>query len=186
MNPFQEVPLMNDPKLLAFVEAARQTFQTMLGIDAKPGPFERGHGVTTGYDVSGIVGLSNLEGGGGERQASLVLSFPESVARRAVGRILGLESLPVLDQEVADGIGELASVIAGLAKRGLARAGIHDCRTTLPNVILGCQHRVFHQRDAERYAAPFETEIGGFLLQLILLVPIDREGARGTRAATTV
>jgi hypothetical protein len=45
---------------------------------------------------------------------------------------------------------------------------------------------VFHQRDAERYGAAFETEIGGFLLQLILLVPIDREGARGNRAATTV
>ena len=177
---------MNDPKLMAFVDAAKTTFQTMLGIEAKPGAFERGHGVTAGYDVSGIVGLANFEGGGGERQASFVLSFPEAVARRAVGRILGLDALPVLDQEVADGIGELASVIAGLAKRGLARAGIHDCRTTVPNVILGCQHRVFHQRDAERYAAPFETEIGGFLLQLILLVPIDREGARGNRAQSAV
>ena len=43
MSSFHEVPPMNDPKLLAFVEAARATFQTMLGIDAKPGPFERGH-----------------------------------------------------------------------------------------------------------------------------------------------
>jgi CheY-specific phosphatase CheX len=171
---------MNDPKLLAFVDATRTTFQTMLGIDARPGGFERGHGVTTGYDVSGIVGLANLEGPA-ERQASLVLSFPEAVARRAVGRILGLGELPILDQEVADGIGELVSVIAGLAKRGLARAGIHDCQTTLPNVILGCQHRVFHQREAERFAAPFESEIGGFLLQVILLVPIDKEGARGAR-----
>jgi len=173
---------MNDPKLLAFVDAARTTFQTMLGIDARPGAFERGHGVTTGYDVSGIVGLANFETGGAERHASLVLSFPEAVARRAVGRILGLEALPVLDQEVADGIGELASVIAGLAKRGLAHAGIHDCRTTLPNVILGCQHRVFHQREAERYAAPFETEIGSFLLQVIVLLPIDMEGVLGGRA----
>ena len=27
----------------------------------------------------------------------------------------------------------------------------------MPNVILGCQHRVFHQRDAERYGAPKHT-----------------------------
>jgi len=45
---------MNDPKLLAFVDAARTTFQTMLGIDAKPGAFERGHdelGETDGVEV---------------------------------------------------------------------------------------------------------------------------------------
>ena len=165
---------MNNPKLSAFVEATCMTFETMLGVQVVPGSFEAGTGVTTGYDVSGIVGLSNLDDTV-ERHASLVLSFPEDVARRAVGRILGIEELPILDQDVADGIGELVNVIAGLAKRGLARIGIHECHATLPNVILGCKHRVFHQRDAQRFAAQFTSEIGAFLLQILLTVPIDRK-----------
>jgi len=174
---------MNDPKLSAFVEAACTTFETMLGVRVTPGAFERGTGVTTGYDVSGIVGLSNLDHHHG-RHASLVLSFPEDVARRAVGRILGLEELPLLDQDVADGIGELVNVIAGLAKRGLARVGICECHATLPNVILGCKHRVFHQRDAQRFAACFTSEIGSFLLQILLLIPIDKKDIPSGHSAT--
>ena len=81
---------------------------------------------------------------------------------------MGTEAFPVLDQDVADGIGELVNVIAGHAKRGLDRAGISECHTTLPNVILGSQHRVFHQRSAERLAAEFSSEIGTFLLQVLV------------------
>jgi chemotaxis protein CheX len=176
---------MNDPKLIAFVEAACTTFETMLGVQVTPGAFEAGTGVTTGYDVSGIVGLSNIDEHT-ERQGSLVLSFPEAVARRAVGRILGLEELPLLDQDVADGIGELVNVVAGLAKRGLARIGIHECHATLPNVILGCKHRVFHQRDAQRYAAQFHSEIGEFLLQILLLAPINKSNTLGQTASADV
>ncbi len=173
---------MRDAKLNAFVEAACATFQTMLGVKVTADDYHRGTGVTTGYDVSGIVGLSKLGEAALGKQGSFVLSFPEDVARRTVGRILGLEELPLLDQDVADGIGELVNVIAGLAKRGLARIGIRECRTSLPNVILGSQHRVFHQRDAQCFAAHFSSEIGSFLLQILLSVPIDREELSGEPA----
>ncbi|MHC4549580.1 MAG: chemotaxis protein CheX [Planctomycetota bacterium] len=174
---------MRDAKLNAFVEAACATFETMLGIEVSADDYHRGTGVTTGYDVSGIVGLSNLGETVSANQGSFVLSFPEVVARRAVGRILGLQELPTLDQDVADGIGELVNVIAGLAKRGLAKIGIRECRTSLPNVILGSQHRVFHQRDAHCFAAHFSSEIGSFLLQILLLAPIDREEEPSGRSA---
>jgi chemotaxis protein CheX len=172
---------MRDAKLTAFVEAACTTFETMLGVPVHADDYHSGTGVTSGYDVSGIVGLSNL-GDSDIKHGSFVLSFPEEVARRAVGRILGMEELPTLDQDVADGIGEMVNVIAGLAKRGLARIGIPDCHTSLPNVILGSKHRVFHRRDARCSAARFSSEIGSFLLQILLSVPIDKEEPSGRSA----
>jgi chemotaxis protein CheX len=143
----------------------------MLGVTPSVESCETGTGVEAGWDVSGVIGLSRL---GVEHlgRGSLVLSFPEHVAREAVGRILGTEAFPVLDQDVADGIGELVNVIAGRAKQGLDRAGIDGCRTSLPNVILGSQHRVFHMRNARRLAARFSSEIGTFLLQ-VLLPPVE-------------
>jgi len=160
---------MKEAELDAFVHAARVTFETMLGIDVAATRREHGVGATGGYDVSGIVGLSHLGGRAGEDRGALVISFPEAVARRTVGRILGAEC-PVLDQDVADGIGELVNVIAGHAKRGLARAGVESCRTALPSVILGSQHRVFHKRDVVRSAVEFECELGTFLLQLLVVL----------------
>lgn len=156
---------MNEAQLQAFIEATRTTFETMLGVEVTPGPVETGRGAAGGNDVSGIIGLSRFA----EADGSMVLSFREDVARRVVGWILGAdEELPVMDQDVADGIGELVNVVAGCAKEGLAGAGVADCRTSLPSVILGSQHRVFHRRNVTRYAVGFTSEVGEFVLQVLL------------------
>lgn len=175
---------MNDCGLEPFVDATRTTFKTMLGIHIEPGQLQEGSEVVGGYDVSGVVGLSRLGTADRPNCGSLVLSFPSAVARKVVGTILGVGELPELDQDVADGIGELVNVIAGQAKRGMAEFGILDCRTTLPNVILGSRHRVFYQRNVERCAVLFQTEFGPFLLQRVLLFPMQCAPG-GTGAGST-
>ena len=170
---------MKKAQLKAFVEAARVTFETMLDAEVRPGAVERGHGAVPGYDVSGIVGLSQLAG----RDGSIVLSFPEDVARQVVGRVLGADDPPlVLDQDVADGIGEIVNVVAGNAKVGLARAGVLDCMTTLPSVILGSQHRIFHQRDADCWAVTMDSDVGEFVLQVLLTAPVLKDAPRARRS----
>lgn len=164
---------MSDFALEPFVRATRTTFARLVGLEVTAAEADHGTGVVTGYDVSGIVGLSRI---GDERRpncGSLVLSFSAEVARRVVGRILGADEMPELGQDVADGVGELVNIIAGQAKQGLADVGIAECRTTLPNVILGSQHRVFYQRNVERTAVQFSSELGDFLLQRLLMFPID-------------
>ncbi|MFC1706435.1 chemotaxis protein CheX [Planctomycetota bacterium] len=143
-----------------FIDATCKTLGGMLHTKVEPTEVSQEDAVSAGFDVSGIVGLS------GQLHGAVVLSQSESVARRAVGRILGVGEMPTLDQDVADGIGEMVNVIVGAAKRGLADHGIQSCTASLPTVILGAQHRVFRLRDVHCRAATFESEIGTFMLQV--------------------
>jgi len=149
-----------------FIEATRRTFEVMLGMDVKTEEVSRGKGVAANFDVSGIVSLDRM--GEANVCGSVVLSFSEDVARRAVGRVFGEEGPATLDQDAADAVGELINVVAGGAKRGLAKMGIDGCRVSLPTVILGAQHRVFRMRDVDSYLAGFSSDIGEFVLQVFL------------------
>ncbi|MHC4955561.1 MAG: chemotaxis protein CheX [Planctomycetota bacterium] len=153
-----------------FVNAARETFRAMLGLEIEPEAYDHGRGATRGYDVSAMIGLANYSREAAA-QGSLVISMGEEVARRFVGRLLGRDDIPPLDKEVADGVGELVNVIAGFTKRGLAAVGLNDCRTSLPTVILGAQHRIFHHDECERTATEFSSDLGPFLLQILSMGP---------------
>lgn len=149
-----------------FIDATRRTFKVMLGMDVEAHEVSQGKGISTGYDVSGIVSLDRL--GSDDLCGSVVLSFSEEVARRAVGRVFGEEGPVPLDQDAADAVGEIINVVAGGAKRGLAKLGIEGCRASLPTVILGTQHRVFRMRDVDSYVAGFSSDIGEFVLQVFI------------------
>jgi len=164
---------MNKIHLEPFVNAARETFAYMLGVEIEPMRVSADNSVVSGYDVSGIIGLSQVAED--NKQGSVVLSFPEEVARHAVGRILGTEGpVETLDQDAADAIGELINVIAGAAKIGLEALGIDRVATALPTVILGAQHRVFRLREVQCLRAEFKSEIGRFLLQVFLRPSVSR------------
>ncbi len=149
----------------AFVHAATLAWERMVGESATAGDVITGHGAERGYDVSAVIGLTGL--GADHGPGALVLSFPAHVARRVVGRVLGADAPPELDADVADGVGEIANIIAGVAKPELEKLGIEGCHASLPAVVLGSQHRVFHRRDARCCTVRFRSGVGPFLLQLL-------------------
>ncbi len=164
---------MTPEQTTAFVKATEQAFRQMMGVEITRTDTEDEDQpwIEKGFDVSAIIGLSDLSGDVG---LSVVMSFPESVARKAVSRILGIDDLPTIDEDVADGVGELVNVLAGVAKKGLGDLINSDWTLTLPTVVLGSQHRIFRMRDVTCHSVRFSSEIGEFLLQ-VLLRPSPRQ-----------
>ena len=151
-----------------FIGAAKKAFEGMMGVKITRADVQRHSELAKGFDVSAIIGLTDLSSPQREMGLSVVVSFPEHVARKAVARILGIDDLPAVDEDVADGVGELLNVLVGVAKRGLGSLIDSDWTVTLPTVVLGSQHRVFRMREVNCDAVRFSSEIGEFLLQVFL------------------
>jgi chemotaxis protein CheX len=65
-------------------------------------------------DVCGIIGMTNGITG------SCVVSFPDALAKRIVARFLGEDEKTINASMIEDGIGEVANMVAGGAKRKFA------------------------------------------------------------------
>lgn len=138
-----------------FINATMETFSTMVKSEIKPGKIglvakEAG----PPPDVSGIIGLS-----GGAR-GTVILNFPRITALKVVSSFVGSRVL-ALDDTVTDGIGELANIIAGAAKRNLAQFNI---QISLPSVVLGKDYELAGPKDIVPMAVPFQSGLGFFTL----------------------
>ena len=141
-----------------FITATINTFKTMMNIDVKPGnPKLKSSPVPT-YDISGIIGLS------GSAQGSIAISFPKIIALKIVSKLLGTE-LKVVGAELADGIGELANIIAGNAKKDLTQ---FQLSISLPNMIVGNDHTIATQSGVPAIVVPFKCPLGDFAMEVSL------------------
>lgn len=149
---------MNVTYVNPFIRSTLDTFATMVGVKAVPGK----PGVKTvpypTYDISGIIGLS------GDAQGSIAISFPKVMALRVVSKLLGV-SIKIIGPEVVDGIGELANIVAGNAKKDLAGM---DLSISLPNVVIGKDHIVGGGGGVAIITVPFGTELGDFAMEVSL------------------
>jgi len=81
-------------------------------------------------NYTGIIGMTNGITG------SCSVSFPTGLARLVVARFLGEDEAGLSDALVSDGIGEVANMVAGGAKRRFADTGYRFDIST-PTVIIG-------------------------------------------------
>jgi chemotaxis protein CheX len=109
-----------------FVDATTSVFDTMLGVAIAPREAQFGNQNTAGYDITGVVGLS------GDAKGILTLSLTRDVALAATEAMLG-ERPADLDASVADTVGELANMVAGMAKGRLPGS----LNMSLPSVLTG-------------------------------------------------
>ncbi|RMG87876.1 MAG: chemotaxis protein CheX [Candidatus Dadabacteria bacterium] len=143
-----------------FLAATLDVLKTMAGIEPQRGQ-PRLKGADEGsFDISGLVGLS------GQLQGYVALSFRESAALYVVSRFLG-EPVADLGGQVRDGVGELANIVAGGAKRVLADQG-YDLKISIPTVVVGRDHVVSRPRGVPCIVIPFETQGGPFQVELCL------------------
>ena len=92
-----------------FIESTEELFSTMLTLGITRGkPYLKTDSAGSHY-ISGIIGMA------GEASGSAIVSFPHDLSIEVVSDFLG-ETLSEIDQNVKDGIGELANIIAGGAK----------------------------------------------------------------------
>lgn len=102
-------------------------------------------------DICGIIGLTNGMTG------SCVVSFPEALARNIVGRFLGEDQAAVTRAMVEDGIGEVANMVAGGAKRMFSSTPYRFDIST-PTVVHGEPVKLFNPADTVAIACEFTAD----------------------------
>ena len=141
-----------------FIQATIDTFRTMMEIDIKTGsPIVRENANHT-YDVSGVIGLS------GEAQGIISISFPKILALKVASKMFG-EELKIIGPELTDSIGEIVNIIAGNAKQYLTK---YKLSISLPNVVIGKNHRIEVQTGVKTIVIPLKCPLGEFVIEITL------------------
>lgn len=143
-----------------FIEATVYVFRTMANANPVRGPVKLERGAFPSHDVSAIIGLS------GETRGSLVLSMPRSVASRLVGQMLPPGST-LTDRDIADGVGEMANIISGNAKKQFSEMG-YKVFISIPTVVVGHSQMIWRSEDMPRVSVAFTSEVGGFTVDVSL------------------
>jgi chemotaxis protein CheX len=118
-----------------FAECLTGTLSAMAGLEVEPGtPFQKTAGQSSG-DISSVIGF-----GGSNLTGCLVMHFPRTAALVIYEGMMG-ENPGELNDEVRDGIGELANIVLGSAKTAFSRENI-DFQLSIPTIVVGEGHRV--------------------------------------------
>src|SRR5690606_12867481 len=112
------------------------------------------------YELSAVIGISGVGKG------SIVLSFAEKTATKAVGTIVGMQFEKV-DEMGVDGVGALANMVGGSAKDRL-KMGLN---LGLPNVIRGVEYSVEFPVLSTPMRVGYDSEIGPFLIEFGFVKP---------------
>jgi len=115
-------------------------------------------------DICGIIGMTNGITG------SCVVSFPDPLARRIVARLLSENEDTISPAMVEDGIGEVANMVAGGAKRLFANTP-YRFDITIPTVVHGEPVKLFNPADTVSIACEFTADPtwpGTFLIEVAL------------------
>jgi len=105
-------------------------------------------------DISGTIGLSGKINGTG------AISLPGPLALKCINDMVGSEvATSIYDEEVHDGVGELINMIAGNAKTVLSPTE-YAIDFTLPTIISGRGHELYHKKGTTNLSMVFETGDG--------------------------
>ena len=101
-------------------------------------------------NVTGLVGIA------GRVNGSILVNMSEPVALSIASGML-MESYSVINDEVLDGLGEIANVIGGRLKSALANSGYPLDNITLPSVIVGSSYFITHSKGMLVFSVTFHV-----------------------------
>ena len=120
-------------------------------------------------DIAGVIGMAKGVTG------SCVVSFPEPLARRIVAALLGDEPGNLSKDVIQDGIGEIANMVGGGAKRMLA-SGPYRFDISTPTVLVGHPIHLYNPPETISIACEFAAHpdwAETFMIELATK-PVDR------------
>ena len=137
-----------------FIDATHSIFEMMMGrkVRRKEVYFKKNH-VMFG-DITGVVGVS------GKICGTTAVSLPATAAIDCIATMIG-EDVPqeMTERVVHDGVGEIINMITGSAKTALSSTPLKiEC--TLPTIISGRGHELYHREGVCNLSLVFETEKG--------------------------
>ncbi len=152
---------MDDSALAhAIQESTNKVFKSMFAMEVNSNGFERRSELQTGNEVLSIIGIR------GEWKGSFMLVCDPDSACSLVSTMLGAE-IPDLNNEVLDGIGELANILMGNLKDALEE-GTKDVAITPPTVIHGDNMIVRARAKQEWLVVPFTTYSSKFEVRMAI------------------
>lgn len=150
---------MDPSYIIAFVHSAQDFANKVLDLPVKIGKPRLYDGRSSNNDISAIVGLS------GDVSGFIAISLSARTAAQMVGQFVGVTISPG-DPDFADGVGEIANIIAGGAKSQFAAD--RSISITCPSVVIGPNHKVIQQQDMPVIEIPIETDFGEFFIVLAI------------------
>ena len=146
-----------------FLSAVVNVLSTMAQIEPRPGkPYINVKGVAVG-DVTGIIGIT------GYSRGTISLTLSKSAILAIVNNMLA-ETYTEINEDIADGVGELTNMISGQARAKLSEQGM-SFQASTPSVVVGAGHKVTHLTGSPILAIPFETDHGPFVVEVCLAPP---------------
>jgi len=142
-----------------FIVGMTEVFEAKVGVTPRKSNLGLKTGFQPSHDISAVIGLS------GNAFGSVVLSFPREAAQKIVLKMTGKEELS--DDSLADGIGELAMMVADAAN---AHLGVNGVKTfmSIPRVVLGQAHYIYRPRKVPCVEIAFDTDLGMVTLEICL------------------
>jgi len=140
------------------VSATTDVFNTMIMLEARPGPPLSEKRTVFGNSISALLGLS------GVLQGMLCIHCPEQGAKVITANLLGMD-IEDLNEDVNDAMGELANMIAGGLKTRLTSNG-EALELSIPTAIAGASYTVNSMSAAASITVPFAVEDWTFLVEL--------------------
>ncbi len=140
-----------------FIQATMHVMSTMVGMSATPGkPYVKKTYVAQG-DVSAIIGIT------GDKSGSVSVSFTKQCAIGVIKGMLG-DDIQDIISDTKDAVGEIANMVSGQARSGLAEMGLIFQGST-PSIIMGDSHLITHLTNGDVIAIPFTTDCGDFTVE---------------------
>ena len=139
--------LQIDEQLIAIITKCTRDGLMMAGL--KPIPVAVSKYFQSAGAVSAIIGFVGAISG------SMYINTSEHTACFMAGRLVG-EEMHVLDNQVLDGLCEIANIIAGQAKAALSSTEYKFDRISVPSVIVGDNYAISHYRGMTSLSVEFE------------------------------
>lgn len=148
------MPTINTDFILPFIESTHSTFELMMNRRIKRKDVYIKKNYVMFGDISGVIGVS------GKVCGTSSVSLPADFAVEVIGDMMGEEiTAGIADMVVHDGVGEIINMVAGGAKTALGSTPLAiEC--TLPTIISGRGHELYHRGDSTSVSMVFETEQG--------------------------
>lgn len=143
-----------------FIISTSEVFKTMVGAEPRKEEVYVRDEKEFVNEISGVIGLA------GDANGFVIISMPESLALKIYKSFAG-EEKDAIDPDVTDAIGEILNMIAGGAKQIFSRLGVRF-KISIPNVILGKDHKIAKQRTTKSLCVKFSLEGSIFVIEAAL------------------
>lgn len=145
---------INTDFILPFIEATHTTFKMMVHCELRRKEVYIKKNFVMFGDISGIIGFSGAVCG------TAAISLPGPFAFKCIENMMGeTPEGGLTDRVVNDGVGEIVNLIAGQAKTTLSTTP-HRFEITLPTIISGRGHELYHRQGTSIVSIIFETAEG--------------------------